>query len=208
MERLFLVTHAEATHHLEDRVGGWYDSDLTATGHAQAQQVAVDLFNRVEGTPRIYSSDLKRAVQTATPIGEVFSTGIQLEPDLREVSCGIAEGRPNAWLDERIVPPPLTGNRLDHQICEGAESRRRAANRIYRFVDSIMAAHKETAIVVSHGFATSFAIAAWLGVPIETLGNAKFRLSSASITELDFDRQWGDRRLVSLNVPVSARHVE
>lgn len=29
MRTVFVVTHPEATHHVEDRVGGWFDSQLT-----------------------------------------------------------------------------------------------------------------------------------------------------------------------------------
>ncbi len=29
MRRIYVITHPEATHHVENRVGGWYDSDLS-----------------------------------------------------------------------------------------------------------------------------------------------------------------------------------
>ena len=32
MKTLYVVTHPEATHHVERVVGGQFDSDLTATG--------------------------------------------------------------------------------------------------------------------------------------------------------------------------------
>jgi hypothetical protein len=29
VRRIYVITHPEATHHVENRVGGWYDSDLS-----------------------------------------------------------------------------------------------------------------------------------------------------------------------------------
>lgn len=34
---IYVVTHPGATHHCEGLVGGWYDSDLTAKGLADAR---------------------------------------------------------------------------------------------------------------------------------------------------------------------------
>ena len=114
MTTLYLVTHAEATHHVDNRVGGWFDSKLTARGHTAARQIANELQNRVSATPQIFSSDLQRALQTAKPIAQAFSSTIESHADLREASCGIAEGQTNAWLSERFTLPPTEGDRLDH----------------------------------------------------------------------------------------------
>lgn len=199
METLYLVTHAEATHHVERRVGGWFDSELTAAGHNAARQIADELLRRVKSPPKVFSSDLKRAFQTATPIAHAFSAQIETSADLREVSCGIAEGETSSWLNDRIEMPPLEGNRLDHQICGEAETRRQAATRIYRFMGDLMASRNQDVVIVTHGFALSFVISAWLGMPIESLGRMRYCADSGSVTELDFDPDWGDRRLVTLN---------
>ena len=42
MRTIHVVTHPEATHHVEGRVGGWYDSDLTAVGKRDAAAVIAD----------------------------------------------------------------------------------------------------------------------------------------------------------------------
>ncbi|SFJ45631.1 probable phosphoglycerate mutase [Nocardioides psychrotolerans] len=48
-----MVTHPEATHHVEGLVGGWFDSDLTARGHAEAELVAQALGERIApGSPQ------------------------------------------------------------------------------------------------------------------------------------------------------------
>jgi len=196
---VYVVTHTEATHHVERRVGGWYDSELTPWGRRQAESVAAELRARLTATPRVFSSDLKRALQTAAPIAEAFAAGASSDPDLREASCGVAEGKPGSWLDERIALPPRDGNRLDHRICEGAETRREVATRVYRFVDRLFQATADPVVIVTHGFALTFVISAWLGAPIESLGRARYSARPGSLTRLELDPEWGDRTLASFN---------
>jgi probable phosphoglycerate mutase len=199
MSTLYVVTHAEASHHVDRRVGGWYDSELTSVGRRHADAIAAELGSRLHAAPVLYSSDLKRATQTAAPIGRAFSVEPILTADLREAGCGIAEGKPRAWLDENIVLPPRDGNRLDHRICEDAETRREIAARIYRFVDQFLSAPPETAVIVTHGFALTFVISAWLDTPIESLGRVRYHADSGSLTRLEIDPDWGDRTLTSFN---------
>jgi probable phosphoglycerate mutase len=96
------------------------------------------LFARIDRPAGIYSSDLLRTGQTAEPIAKLFASDIEFSQDLREASCGVAEGKPQSWLQQRLVPPPRAGNRLDHRICEGAESRRETGAHIFRFVDALL----------------------------------------------------------------------
>ena len=108
MRWMYVVAHPEATHHVEGTVGGWHDSELTERGHAQAAAVAARLRELVplDADVEVFSSDLRRTVQTAVPIAELFGVTPTLMPDLREKSYGLAGGRPQVWLDERFVPPP------------------------------------------------------------------------------------------------------
>ena len=43
MRDLYIVTHPEATHHVEALVGGWYDSALTQRGAEHADRIAEEL---------------------------------------------------------------------------------------------------------------------------------------------------------------------
>ena len=199
MSKIYLVTHTESMHHTEGLVGGWYDANLTERGRDQASQVATALQQRITNTPRLFSSDLNRAMQTAEPISALLNCAIEPTPDLREVSCGDAEGGPQAWLDENILLPPKDGvERLDHQICSGAESRHVAATRIYAFMARLVADLPNETVVVTHGFAATFVLSAWIGMPIEAVGYVSFPVQSGSITTLEHDETWGNRAVVSL----------
>lgn len=124
--KLYVVTHPQATHHVDGLVGGWYDSDLTEKGLRDARNIAGALRARIPPTAavEVVSSDLLRARRTAAVIAETLATVEVLDPRLREKSYGEAEGRPQSWLDDRFVVPPASGNRLAHdEGLPGAETR-------------------------------------------------------------------------------------
>ena len=89
--RVLLVRHGESTWNAERRVQGQHDPLLSEFGRRQAGQVAA----RLAGRPLValYSSDLRRAWQTAEPIAEA----VGLEPiplqGLREIALGDWEGK-------------------------------------------------------------------------------------------------------------------
>ena len=137
MKHILVVTHPEATHHVEGRVGGWHDSSLTTRGLAQAERIAERLHDTIsrDSQPEIYTSDLRRCLQTAEVIAARLQVPVQATRDLREISYGEAEGKPQVWLDERYVFPPPGENeqRLDHDFgITGAETRRDVAERLHQ----------------------------------------------------------------------------
>lgn len=202
MKNLYVVTHAQATHHIDRLVGGWHDSELTELGLRQAASIGRRLRERIpEGAPvELLSSDLRRTVQTAEAIAAVIDAPIQTTPDLRERSYGDAEGRPQSWLDERFVPAPKVGNRLDHRNgIPGAETKREFAGRMYRAMERILASPCPHQIVVTHGGALTFVVAAWVQMPLDLAGAIHVKSTSGGITHLLEDDVYVNRSIVSLN---------
>lgn len=198
MKSLFVVTHPEARHHLENKVGGWYNSELTPKGLRDAEAIAERLAAMVGGVDaEIYSSDLRRASQTAAAIARRIRQRVAETPALREISYGIAGGQPQAWLDARYCPAP-DKNRLDHDCgIEGAETRRQVAERVYPFVEEIVGRPCGAQILVTHGFTLSLIIAAWMRVPVAATGFMSFPAKSGSITHLRQDDVFRNRSLVN-----------
>ncbi len=199
MQTLYVVTHPQSVHHVEGRVGGWYDTPLTDLGRRQAEAIA----NRLAAlnaatTPSLTASDLLRCRETAEIIGRHLSLAPRLTPDLREMSCGVAEGQPQAWLTARRLPVPDEGGLDDTGGIEGAETRRQTATRIYRAMDEIIAERADCHIVITHGFSLTFVIAWWIGMPIESLGRVNFPVTSGSITHLVEHAFWKSRAVVTL----------
>lgn len=88
MRTFYVVTHPEVTHHRERLVGGWHDSELTPQGGEDAQRIAAELGRVVTtGEPvEVYTSDLKRATQTAEVTAEVLGVTAIADRRLREKS--------------------------------------------------------------------------------------------------------------------------
>ncbi|MEM7245840.1 MAG: histidine phosphatase family protein [Acidobacteriota bacterium] len=199
MQRIFVVTHPQADHHVQGVVGGWHDSHLTEKGHRDAAAIAARLVEEIGDAPVVlHSSDLARTRETAAPIAEALGVTAQLTPKLRELSLGVAGGKPQAWLEERFVPAPHE-NRLDHANCEGAETKRTFATRVAEAVDEIVRDPTETKVIVTHGYAMTFVLAAWVRMPIEAMGYINVKSTSGGITLLEEDDFLENRALVRVN---------
>ncbi|MEY6567470.1 histidine phosphatase family protein [Streptomyces sp. PGLac3x] len=208
MRTLHVVTHPEATHHVEGVVGGWHDSELTATGVRAAARTARALRARIPqgAEAELYSSDLRRCRQTAEPVAGILGVRPVWDPRLREKSYGEAEGRPQTWLDRRFVPPPATGERMDHdEGIPGAETKAAWARRVHAAMDDILHSPAEHQIIVTHGGSLTFVVTAWLKFPLEASGYAAFGAAPGSITTLHEDDYFHNRRLAALG---DTRHLD
>ena len=200
MKELFVVTHPEASHHVEHRVGGWFDSELTERGVEQAQRIASALATSVQPDAALYSSDLRRTAQTAAAIGEQLDLQPIWLAELREKSYGAGEGKPDAWFRERFVPPPLDGERMDHdEGLEGAETKLQWARRVYAGMEMILSDSPRQKIIVTHGGSATLVIARWIGMPLDALTHASFKVDSGSITRLAEDDYFHNRTVAHLN---------
>jgi 2,3-bisphosphoglycerate-dependent phosphoglycerate mutase len=200
---VYVVVHPEATHHVEGVVGGWHDSRLTPAGVRAAAALAEALRARIPGGARVelFSSDLQRALQTADVVGHRLDVEALVDARLREISYGEAEGRPQAWLDERFVPPPAHGERMEHDVgIAGVETRLAFARRIYAAMDTILESAYEHQVVVTHGFALTFVVAAWIGMPMESTGYVSLPVGSGSFTVLREDDRFHNRIVAGLGL--------
>jgi len=202
MRRLYVVTHPESVHHVSAIVGGWHDSELTDRGLHQAARIAGRIRELVpeSSAVEVYSSDLTRAAQTARAIAQQLGTEPVLIEGLREKSYGEADGKPQAWLHDRFQPPPPVGDRMHHhEGVEGAETRHAFASRVYDAVAAVLASPCAHQVIVTHGFALTFVVAAWIHLPLESAGYVNMRSSSGGITVLEQDDFFHNRTLVCLN---------
>ncbi|MEV0338602.1 histidine phosphatase family protein [Nocardia sp. NPDC050713] len=208
MRHIYVVTHPEATHHVDRLVGGWYDSQLTTAGERAAAAIAESLRARIaeDAEGRVHSSDLLRTARTAEAIGKALDVTPIFDERLREKSYGEAGGRPQEWLDRRFVPPPAVGERLRHdEGIAGAETKLQLAQRIYAAMGAIVDDPCEHQVVVTHGGALTFVLAAWIGMPIDSADYVAFRAAPGSITVLTEDDFFHNRAVTSLG---DTRHLE
>ncbi|MEL7977956.1 histidine phosphatase family protein [Isoptericola sp. F-RaC21] len=206
--RVSVVTHPEATHHVDHVVGGHFDSALTPRGERHALMIAAALRERIDETAHVTvaTSDLRRTRRTAEVIGQALSVEPALDPRLREKSYGEAGGRPQSWLDARFVPPPAVGDRLrHHEGLDGAETRWDVAQRVYSAMTDLLALPVDELVIVTHGGTAGLVIAAWIGMPIEAAGHVAFPVPSGSITTLREDGYFHNRAVVTVG---DTRHLD
>lgn len=200
MNRICLITHCEAAHSVDKKVGGWYDSKLTLQGEQQAAKLSskiIDLGFDLQNST-FYCSDLTRAVQTAEILTKDISMKLILDHRLREMSFGTHEGMDQNDHNKIMVPTNTTGDRLDHRICDGAESRRDVASRVVEFVEEIMKLDNDK-VVVTHGFTATFFIAAFQKIDIGSMGWVNYRLKLGSVSILEEDDLFQNRSVRLLN---------
>src|SRR4051794_15510326 len=87
---LLLVRHGQSEGNAERRFGGHTATPLSELGLTQAQSTANALAS--QSITAIYSSDLKRAIQTAQPLSQLTGLPINSTELFRERSVGVMEG--------------------------------------------------------------------------------------------------------------------
>jgi broad specificity phosphatase PhoE len=177
---LWLVRHGESTWNVLGLCQGHRDdAELTAVGTAQAVAAAEQF--RGAGIGAIYSSDLRRALQTAAAFAEVLGLPVTRDARLRERNLGVLEGTLLA-----AASPSATGVNAGLVIDpdarpEGGESIRDFYQRAAAFWDDLVLQTRQTAedvLVVAHGGTLRVLRAYLSGVPVgqmrwEPLENAK-----------------------------------
>jgi len=132
------------------------DLDLTARGREQAEHLAARLTARLSeagGSPMLFSSPLRRAVQTAEITAARLGAAVEVIDGLREVNVGDLDGRADseAW---RIYESVLEDWRQGHheRSFPGGEDWYQLCARLRRALRGIAtAARGGVAVVVAHG---------------------------------------------------------
>jgi broad specificity phosphatase PhoE len=88
---ILLARHGETDWNRAGRYQGHADEPLNDTGRGQARELAVRL--RSEPITAVYSSDLRRASETAAIVGEALGLPVELDRRLREIDVGTWQGR-------------------------------------------------------------------------------------------------------------------
>ena len=90
--RLLLVRHGETVWNQENRWQGQADVPLSDNGRDQSWRLAKRLGEEQRPVRAIYTSDLMRAVDTATILGQTFGLSPVIETSWREMNIGAWSG--------------------------------------------------------------------------------------------------------------------
>jgi broad specificity phosphatase PhoE len=144
-----LARHGESDWNAAGRWQGHADRPLTALGRRQA----VELAERLASIPldAVYSSDLRRARETAEPVARRHGLEVRALPALREVDVGSWSGlsRPEV---ERRFPEAFVRWRVGGQGWEDGETYEAMTERVVDAVVAIAGAHPGgELLLVTHG---------------------------------------------------------
>jgi probable phosphoglycerate mutase len=129
---LWLVRHGESTWNARGLAQGHDDqARLTSRGLRQARAVAIQLRDRP--IRALYSSDLRRALQTAAPLASALGLTVTRDARLRERCLGVLEGTAAA-----SISPAVSGVG-DGLVADGGESLRDFYRRVAEFSDELTA---------------------------------------------------------------------
>jgi broad specificity phosphatase PhoE len=151
MTTVHFIRHGETDWNRERRIQGSTDVPLNDRGRAQALELAESLADRPIGA--IWSSDLRRALDTARPLAERLGLEVRQTPALRERSFGVIEGRTDAEVAAELGHARETFWLDADARHDGGESRREVYDRVARFLDELLAdpPAEEIALVSSGG---------------------------------------------------------
>ena len=177
MKHIITVQHTQSVHHTNGMVGSWTDWDLTDLGREQADHIGRKLKDELSGKDVImYSSDLKRAQQTAEEIAKYLGVKPILRQELRERNL----------------------KTVDDRLFSDGESRRDAWNRLKPFYDEVMSGSDENILIVSHGDLLSIWNAMYLGLPVESFYKVDIHGAAGGVSHM-FVHDDGKHRIKSIN---------
>ena len=190
MTRIILVRHGQSEANANQIFAGHSDFPLTEFGHKQAALLGKYLKEH-EKIDRIYSSDLKRAYQTAIPASELLGLEIIKTERLREVFAGEWESKPTSFIEENY-PEDFNcwRNDFSHVRCTGGESIIEVYNRIVPAICEISEKNDgRTVLVTSHATVVRSFFAYAMGLPCDRTAEAPPALNAAmSVFEMDGDK--------------------
>ena len=149
MTELYLVRHGETDWNRERRFQGHADQPLNDAGREQARELAERLAG--EQIDAVYSSDLRRARETAEILAAQLDAEVVALRELREIDVGSWQGL--SWPEiEELHPDGAERWRRDGHGWESGETYEQLGERIVRALGEIAARHpRQRVLVVGHG---------------------------------------------------------
>jgi 2,3-bisphosphoglycerate-dependent phosphoglycerate mutase len=159
-------THSTSVDNERGVATGWLEGALSVTGREQAKRLGER--RRDDGIAVVFTSDLRRAVETTEIAFAGSPIPIHTDRRLRECNYGAMNGMPRAQLEaERL-------HRIHEPFPDG-ESWSQAVERVAGFLDELAGSHDGQRVLLIGHVATRWALDHVVhGVPLERLAEAPF----------------------------------
>jgi glucosyl-3-phosphoglycerate phosphatase len=190
IRRLVLLRHGQTEYNAGNRMQGQLDTELSDLGREQAAAAAEVLAKRQPLV--IVSSDLRRALDTATTLAERSGVPVCVDTRLRETHLGDWQGMTHLEVDAAAPGARLAWRDDARWAPHGGESRVDVAARSTPLVDELLAqlddwgsdgagdASDRPVVLVAHGGLIAALTAALLDLPVDNwpvlggMGNASW----------------------------------
>ena len=186
MKEIYLVRHTQAEGNRYRMLQGSWDGRVTKLGKRQIDALA----ERFKDIPveEVWSSDLKRAMQTADAAARWKSLPIHTSPDLRELDIGPWERK---FFGNVMHDHPDVGRQFifdpEHFYLEGAETYSQVRERALRGLMQICRESEANVIAVfSHGVALRCIMSGITGIPLNDVSNLPI-FKNTAVTKLLWD---------------------
>lgn len=195
--KLYLIRHGQTDWNIQGKIQGSHDIPLNETGRKQARMLAEGMDSRP--VTKIFSSTLKRAVETAKMIGDRQKVDIYLVPGLIEVEFGQWEGM--TWQEIQAQYPAeyerWSINPVD-VAPPGGETQMEVMTRVAGAVETVMGMtdKREDIAVVSHGATMAYIVAYLMRNHPE---ESEIIVENASITTVNYNPLTQDYMLLEVN---------
>ncbi len=183
--RVLLVRHGETDWNVAGKIQGASDIPLNAAGRSQAEALAGKIAAGGMRPGIIYSSPLKRALETARIAGRTLGVEVIAAPELTELSFGCWEGCSWDEVGERW-PGQFEAYAADRRnyAPPGGESYADMLRRAKPFVDALRRAPGGEALCVCHSAVIRGLISEELGLSIGE-SYRRLKLANTIIVPLD-----------------------
>jgi probable phosphoglycerate mutase len=182
MTRALLIRHGETLWNRNRRWQGHADVPLSVEGVSQAVRLATLLRREHPSIRAVYSSDLRRAMDTARELARELGTALVVDPRWREIDVGRWTGFCSDEIRERFADEWRRIAAGEDLPRGGGETFAAFSARILRALDGLHGRHEgQLVAVVTHGGAIRTALLHVLGLPwnrfrdIEVVANTAVR---------------------------------
>jgi probable phosphoglycerate mutase len=174
------------------------DPELSDQGRLQAKLLGQHLAKR--HITALYTSDLKRAVQTAESVNRYLRLPLDRKPHLWEIEIGEVsiKGWDQVALEYPSFYPEFQQNRVD-LVCPGAESGLNVQQRAMLVLEELVTLHppKSNLAIMCHSGVIMVLLTAIQGLPQEQ--RFRFQINHCSISIVEYDTEDQSFRILSNN---------
>lgn len=150
---IFVVRHGETKANRENKLQGHWDTPLTEQGNKQAKTIASELSD--DTFDILFSSPLKRALDTAKILAQEANTDIRIAEQLKEMCYGDWEGKSKDELRSLDTWDDREANKYNFRHPGSfrdipGESYAAIYDRVEGFFEGLRSTEYERVLVVSH----------------------------------------------------------